>query len=69
MSDLYSNLMIGGIFGTLAFVVVKGFIDAQNTSTWTALERSTAPLIPTVVAVVALISIIMVLTKVRSAAG
>lgn len=66
MIDMLVNAMIAAIIGTVAFVVARSIINSQNTTTWTALERSVMDLVPAAVAIVLLIGVFLGVTKIRT---
>jgi drug/metabolite transporter (DMT)-like permease len=66
MIEAVINALVAGLIGTIAFVVIKEVVDAQDTSTWSAAESALVDIIPLVLAILVVVGMFMGLTRMRS---
>ena len=65
MVDAVINALVAGLIGTIAFVVIKEIVIAQDTSTWTSAEVAIIDIIPIVLAILVIVGMFMGLTRMR----
>ncbi len=66
MVDAIINALVAGLVGTIAFVVIREIIDAQDTSTWSGAESAVIDIIPIVLAILVIVGMFMGLTRLRA---
>jgi len=64
--DAIINALVAGLVGTIAFVVIREIIDAQDTSTWSGAESAVIDIIPIVLAILVIVGMFMGLTRLRA---
>ena len=65
MVDAVINALVAGLIGTIAFVIIKEVVAAQDTSSWTSAEAAIIDVIPIVLAILVIVGMFMGLTKMR----
>ena len=65
MVDAVINALVAGLIGTIAFVVIKEIVIAQDTSTWSSAEVALIDIIPIVLAILVIVGMFMGLTRMR----
>lgn len=66
MIDAVINALIAGLIGTIAFVVIKSVVAAQNTSGWSGAEIAIiVTTVPIVLGIVVIVGMFLGLTKMR----
>lgn len=65
MVDAVINALVAGLIGTIAFVVIKEVVAAQDTSKWTSAESAIIDIIPIVLAILVVVGMFMGLTRMR----
>jgi len=65
MVDAVINALVAGLIGTIAFVVIKEVVAAQDTSSWTSAESAIIDIIPIVLAILVVVGMFMGLTRMR----
>ena len=66
MVDAIINALVAGLVGTIAFVVIREIIDAQDTTTWSGAESAVIDIIPIVLAILVIVGMFMGLTRLRA---
>ena len=67
MVDAVINALVAGLIGTIAFVVIKEVVAAQDTTSWTSAESAIIDIIPIVLAILVVVGMFMGLTRMRGA--
>ncbi len=67
MVEAVINALVAGLIGTIAFVVIKEVVNAQDTSSWSAAESAIIDIIPIVLAILVVVGMFMGLTRMRAA--
>lgn len=65
--DAIISAMVGALVGVIAFVVIKTYVTAQDTTGWTASDTAIIGIIPTGIGILVLVGIFTSLTVRRSA--
>jgi len=65
MVDAVINALVAGLVGTIAFVVLKEIILAQDTSGWSEAESAIIDIIPIVLAILVVVGMFMGLSRMR----
>ncbi len=66
MVDAIINALVAGLVGTIAFVVIREIIDAQDTTSWSGAESAVIDIIPIVLAILVIVGMFMGLTRLRA---
>ncbi len=66
MVDAVLNSLVAGMVGTVAFVVIKQIVDAQDTSGWSGAERAIIDVIPIALGIMVLVGMFVGLSRLRS---
>ncbi len=65
MIEAVINALVAGLIGTIAFVVIKEVVAAQDSSSWSAAESAIIDIIPIVMAILVIVGMFMGLTRMR----
>ncbi len=59
------NIAVAVIVGVVLFVAAQGVVSSQDTTTWTDLQATIVPLVPTGLAIAMLVGTFVTMTKIR----